>query len=417
MRGIWLYVAAALVLIGIGTREAAPIALGTMLLLTGGVSRLWSRASLVRLRYERRLPVRRAFVGEQFEVVFSLSNLKPLPVPWIEIVDSVPEDVPPQDIAPSAGGGPEALLLKRSTSLAWYERVTWRHQFRCKARGFFRFGPVAFRSGDIFGFFPVTSQSWETDQLAVLPRLLDLREIGLPSMRPFGEARMGSPIFEDQSRIVGVRDYRPGDPLKRIDWKATARRQSLQSRLYDPASTLTMLIAVSVTTLQHPWEGFEPLILERVATVAGSIARYAEEKRYAYGIAANCTFPNADRYIWIPPGRNTGQLVRVLESLAMISPFVLAPPEDVLQQTAARLPFGTTVVLVVGYLSDSLRSYLLRGRSSDSRWFVVWVGDEPAPMLGPKVQVYDAGPHLRSMEQTWTDDQPTAPAVDMLARH
>ena len=97
MRGIWIYVAALLVLIGIGSREPAPTAVGAVILLTGGVSRLWSRASLAHVDYVRTVPTRRAFVGESVEVAFSLTNRKALPLPWVEIRDSVPERAPPED--------------------------------------------------------------------------------------------------------------------------------------------------------------------------------------------------------------------------------------------------------------------------------------------------------------------------------
>src|SRR6476646_7209580 len=258
MRGIWLYVAGLLVLIGLVAREPAPTAVGALILLTGGISRLWSRAALKRIDYQRYLPMRRAFVGESIEVSFTLANRKPLPVPWLELRDQVPAKAPPEDEQGKPGALPETLVLNRSTSLAWYERVRWRHRFHCKARGYFQFGPALLRSGDIFGFFPVSAEDKNVDHLTVLPRVLSLREIGLPFRRPFGEATTGTPIFEDQSRVVGLRDYRPGDPLKRIDWKATAKSQRLQSRLYDPAATLTMLIAVNVSTLEHPWEGYNP---------------------------------------------------------------------------------------------------------------------------------------------------------------
>lgn len=408
MRSIWFYIAAVLILVGVAGRDARTVAFGAVVLLAGAASRLWSRYALARVRYSRELPARRAFAGETIEIRFTLSNLKPLPVPWIEVRDSVPDAMPVEDAPTRPGAGPEAALLTRSTALAWYERVRWRHRFHCRQRGFFQFGPVNFRSGDIFGFFPSSEELWTIDRFAVLPRLLTLREIGLPSRRPFGEARSGSPIFEDPSLIVGVRDYRPGDPWKRIDWKATARRQALQSRVYDPASTLTMLVALGVSTLEHPWEGYDPLLLERAVTVAGSIARYAEEKRYACGLAANCTFPNADRTIWIPPSRATGQLLRILEALAMVSPFVLAPLEEVLQRQSARLPFGSTVVIVTGYLTESLRGYLARACDGGAGWFLVWVGEQAAPDLGPRLQVYDAGAHLREVEQRWRAEQAEA---------
>jgi uncharacterized protein (DUF58 family) len=401
MRGIWIYIAALLVIIGIAVREPAPAAVGALILLTGGVSRLWSRAALARIEYRRLVPVRRAFVGEAIEVAFALTNRKPLPVPWLEVRDQVPEKAPPEDEPGRPGGGPETVILSRSTSLAWYERVRWRHSFRCKARGYFQFGPALLRSGDIFGFFPVAAENPTVNHLTVLPRVLPLREIGLPFRRPFGESTSGLPIFEDQSRVVGLRDYRPGDPLKRIDWKATARSQRLQSRLYDPAATLTMLIAVNVSTLEHPWEGYNPLLLERTITVAGSIASYAEEKRYAAGLLANCTFPNADRHIWLPPGRDPSQLTRILESLSMISPFVLAPIEDVLQRRAERLPVGTTVVIVAGFLTEGLRGYLSSGRAGRGRWYLVWTGEQEPPDFGNRIQVYDASPRLRESERIW----------------
>jgi len=412
MRSFWFYIAAILVLIGIGAREPVPVAFGSMVLLTGATSRLWSRLALTRLRYRREMPDRRAFVGESIDVGFALSNLKMLPVPWIEIRDSIADSLRPLDVSGRPGGAPETLLVTRSTALAWYERVRWRHQFQCVRRGFFQLGPVTFQSGDIFGFFPRTDVSWVTDHIAVLPRRLSLTDIGLPSLRPFGESRSGSPIFEDQSRIIGIRDYRAGDPLKRIDWKATARHQALQSRMYDPAATLTMLIALAVSTLEHGWEGYEPLLLERAVSVAATIATYADDKRYSCGLAANCTFPNADRNIWIPPGRAAGQLAKMLEALAMVSPYVLGPLEEVIERAWSRLPFGATLVIVAGYLTEGLQDYLTRGRGRERRAFLVWVGDEEPPNTGPRTDVYNAGPHLREIERSWQAAHPGATPLD-----
>jgi uncharacterized protein (DUF58 family) len=404
VREVWIYAAALLVLVGVIAREPAPTAVGALVLLTAFVSRLWSRASLARVRYARSLPMRRAFVGESLEVTYSLTNRKALPVPWIEVRDTVPEKAPPEDEPGRPGGGPGTLLMNRSTSLAWYERVRWRHRFRCKARGYFQFGPAVLRASDIFGFFPATAEDNSIEHLTVLPKVLPLRDIGLPPQRPFGESSGGSAMFEDLSRVIGLRDYRSGDPLKRIDWKATARTQKLQSRLYDPAATLTMVIALNVSTLEHPWEGYDPVILERGVTVAASIASFAAEHRYAAGLAVNCTYPNADRHIWLAPSRNPDYHIRLLEALAMVSPFVVEPLEVILHRRAERLPFGSTVVLVAGYLPEGLHAYLTSSRRAGRRWFLVWVGDEKPPELGRHVDVYDASQRLREAERAWQEE-------------
>lgn len=404
MRDSWVAVGIVLLLAGIILQAGAPIGVGVLILLTGGVAHLWSRLALEQVSYRRQIVNRRAFVGESIEVAFTLINRKVLPVPWIEVRDTVPERLPPEGVHVAPAPTAEMLFFSRSTSLASYERVTWRHQFHCTARGFYQIGPSALRSGDVFGLFPRSEDNEQIDHLTVLPRLLDLRDIGLPVERPFGEARGGSRIFEDQSRIVGVRDYRSGDPLKRIDWKATARRQHLQSRLYDPSSTINLLVALNAGTLEHPWEGYDPLLLERAISVAGSVAQFADEKRYAVGLAANCTFPNADRHIWVPPGRDPDQLTRILESLAMVTPFVLAPIEEIMQGSRRRLPLGASIVIVAGHLSEGMQAYLSRRSQGLKNLSVIWVGDQPAPALANKVEVYDAGPHLREFERRWQSE-------------
>jgi uncharacterized protein (DUF58 family) len=42
-------------------------------------------------------------------------------------------------------------------------------------------------------------------------------------------------LFEDPTRIAGVRAYEKGDPLNRIHWRATARTGQLQSKVYEPS--------------------------------------------------------------------------------------------------------------------------------------------------------------------------------------
>jgi uncharacterized protein (DUF58 family) len=414
VRQLWVMVAVLLLLVGIGLREPPVAAVGALVLLAGGLARAWSRLALERVSYARGLSVHRAFVGEEIEVQFSIANRKALPLPWIEIRESVPEAMPARDVHAAPSGAPGALYVTRSTSLAWYERVSWRHRFLCARRGYFSFGPVRLRSGDIFGLFPSDREIHSRDRITVLPRLVELPALGLPSERPFGETRSGLRMFEDPSRIAGVRDYRPGDPLKRIDWKATARRQALQSRIYDPSSSLHLLVALNVSTLEYVWEGYDPVRLERAITVAGSVARWAEEERYAVGLVANSTYPGADRPISIAAGRDPDQLTHILEALAMVSPFVLAPLEDVLEEAARALPFGATIVVIAGYTNDALAARLVRLRRRGHPVTLVWVDDEPPPRGLSGVVVYDVSASLRGFEREWLAQG--APAVSEAER-
>jgi uncharacterized protein (DUF58 family) len=230
--------------------------------------------------------------------------------------------------------------------------------------------------------------------------MVDIGDVPFPVRRPFGEVRGGNRIFEDQSRLAGVRDYRPGDPLKRIDWKATARRGALQSRLYEPSATVTLVVALNVDTFAHPWEGHDPMLLERAVATAANIATRAAEARFAIGFIANCSYPNADRPISVPAGRDPGQLTKVLESMAMVTPFTILAPEDMLDQARRRFPMGASVALVAGYAGDHLAQQLVRFKNQGIPVAVYWVGDEPPVAALRGVPFYDVSQALRQFERS-----------------
>ena len=402
-RQAWVTIALLVTLVGIGLREPSVAAVGILVLLTGGLARAWNRLALERVHYRRVLMSRRAFVGETVEVRFSVTNRKVLPLPWLEILDNLPEALPTDDARVSPSGFTGLVSVRRSVSLAWYQRVAWRMQFRCTARGHYRFGPATLHAGDPFGFFESRREVGHLDWITVLPRLYDLSALGLPTRRPFGEQRGGSPIFEDPGRMVGVRDYRAGDPLKRIEWKATARRGALQSRVFEPSSALHLLVALNVSTLEYVWEGYDPLKLERAISLAGSVARWGYDHKFAVGLIANASYPGADRAMQIPAGRDPEQLTRILEALAMVSPLTIAPLEDVLEDAARRLPLGATVVFVASYCHDRLAATLHRLFAKGYPLAILWAADDPPPSSLAGLNVYDMAPRLGELERARGD--------------
>jgi uncharacterized protein (DUF58 family) len=196
---------------------------------------------------------------------------------------------------------------------------------------------------------------------------VELENLGLPSKQPFGEVRSRERIFEDVSRNVGIRDWQQGDERRRIHWKATARRQSLQVRVYEPTSTLNVAIFLNVATLAETWEGSDPQLLESAITTAASLANFALENRYPAGLYVNTSLPNSDQPIRIAPGRSPGQLTTILEALAKVTPFPIVPLEDLLNAECNRLPWGVTLVVVSAIVPDPLLATLVRLRDAGHR--------------------------------------------------
>lgn len=387
-----------MVLIGFLFDNGPLMALGAFMVLAGFVATKWAEHALDKVRYERIIPENRAFAGERFHMTLRLINDKLLPLPWIELRDLVPQDLPIEEERLSPSTSPGQMYLTRSTHLAWYERVSWPVDLDAPARGFYRFGPSRLTSGDVFGFFTSEREDFNYTNVIVYPTTYTMPELGLPADRPFGDRKGPDPLFEDPGRFAGLRDYRPGDSMRRIDWKATARRMDLQSRVYEPSSTLHMLVAVNVHTLAHSWEGYVPETLERVLCVAGSVARFGFEAGYAVGLIANGAYPTSDRPMRIPVGRRPDQLVKILEALAVIGPLTLTPVHAVINREAQSFPFGATLVCVTSRMDGDLEASLERIARAGHHVTVLSLADEPFTSVPKGIQVYEVLDVIKSLE-------------------
>ncbi len=395
---VWLTASAILAAVGLLADSTVLLALGVLLFGTGGASRLWARISLEDVEYRRELAESRAFVGETVRLRLHLSNAKFLPVPWVEVREQLPRNLPISGGRPRPSGIPRVAYLFRNTSLGRHERLEWPLELHPQERGYYRIGPTRLRSGDLFGFFEREEYVPQQDHIVVYPQTYPLPDFGFSSARPFGERRGGVRIFEDPSRVIGVRDYMAGDPLKRVDWNATARVGRLQSKLYEPSRTQATVIALNITTMERTWQGFDPVLLERGVSVAASLAQQVFDSGSALGLIANGSFPDADRPIRIGAGQRPDQLMRVLEALAVISSFTTSALSIELESRTHALPVGATVVVVAAIMPADLVATLQRLRAQGHTVHVIKTSAlEWEQPLG-SIPLHDVEPLARTFE-------------------
>jgi uncharacterized protein (DUF58 family) len=383
LRHAWLPLSLALIAGGLAGDAAPVLALGVFVLLAGWLARVWAARSLDRVEFERLLPEGRAFPGERLRLTYRLTNRKPIPLPRLEVRDYLPEPLSPRHLHLPRSGTPRTSLYSRTTHLRWYERAAWSLELPCPERGYYRLGPARLRSGDGFGLFSSEREETETTGVVVYPRTLSMPDLGLPAARPLGERKGRQRIFEDPLRSAGVRDYQPTDPIRRIDWKATARRGQLQSRVYEPSTTQHLIVTLNIDTLEHPWQGYIPELLEASVVVAASVARWAYESRYAVGLLANGSLPGSDRPISIAPGRAPDQLARILEALGGIGPMTLSSLAALLERESHTLPLGVTLAVVTALMPERLAAALRRLHDSGHQVAVLaTVDDDWSELLG-----------------------------------
>ncbi|MFQ5382564.1 MAG: DUF58 domain-containing protein [Dehalococcoidia bacterium] len=370
-RDVGLLVGGLLVFLGLAASAPIVVAVGVGIVAIGGVARFWSNHLFDRLTFSWRLSEHRVFLGEESALVANLENRKPLPLPWFDWRLGLSDGLEAEGEVLASGAVPGMGWILRRGALGWYESQTWRFALRPGERGFHQIGPGTLRSADLFGLFPQTGTFESLDHLIAYPAAPPLESLAVPADRPLGGFKGRNKLFEDPIRIAGLRGYRPGDPLKRIDWKATARLGELVSRVYEASADPQLYIVLNIDTLEHSWEGYLKDDLEHSISVAASVAVWAGEQRYSVGLLANGSFPRSDRPIRLAPSRARDQVSRVLEALAVIQPLTMGDLAGTVRRESSRVPAGSSIVVVASLVPETLAAAILRLRAEQHQVIVL----------------------------------------------
>ena len=398
LNDFWLFASAALLFIGLVASQGLLLVVGSLVIIVWFLAKFWDRFAFRKVSHFRSLSQGRAFVGDSLEYTVTLSNDKIVPLIWVDIQDNFPPalDLPGATVR---GTGMEVAREHRiTTSLLPYQRVTWKYNLRCRARGYHRIGPARLRSGDIFGFTAAETRYTGVDHILVYPRIIELPELILPSEHPLGEARGRRPIYHDPSRFFGLRDYQPRDPMKHIDWKATARRSLLQTRIFEPVVSLNVLIALNATTGEFAWQGSNRRLFERAVTIAASVASHCAGAGYSFGLISNGVAVYSGKWLSVPFGSSKSQLGLVLESLALAGPYSVIALNDVLRNERNSLPPGATIALVTSVVTRALAEEVAEMQHRGYQVIVLYAGDGGPEMRLSEVTVYSLGRALEALE-------------------
>ena len=172
---------------------------------------------LTRVEVARRLPGRFA-VGEASDVRLDIRNPGRFPA-VVDVFDGIP-----------AGGQAETMPWAGTIPAGGKARVT--HPVRLIQRGVATFGRVHVRRTSLMGLWLMRHSAGVAEEAKVYPDYEPVLKFALLAMQARQE-QMGivRKSFAGSSRdFHQLREYREGDPMSQIDWKATSRRVTLISR-------------------------------------------------------------------------------------------------------------------------------------------------------------------------------------------
>lgn len=319
-----------------------------------------------------RTPERRVIGwGGRLEITMSLTNAKLLPLVWLRVRDRWPLGLRPQGFTLERSGWQDSQRLSQTLSLRWYERVRRRYQVRCMQRGLHRFGPAELEAGDPFGIAGVVREVAAREEIVVLPKVLAVPALELLTGRPLLEAPASRSLARDPTELRGTRPYRPGDGLRSVNWRATARTGTLYTNEFEPTALAATRLLLDVRVFEHAWQGVDPERFELLCVVTASLAAAIAGAGHPVGLATNAILSGDWRSVDIEP--REGALDEVLETLARV---VVIPPDDFSALLAAELADESgrgDVVIVTAALRPRSRRLVAQLRA-ERPTTVVYVG-------------------------------------------
>ena len=380
--------------------------LDVLVLIALGTSWLWGRYCLAGVSYARCFQNERLFFGEETDLWIEVVNAKPLPLTWLKAEDEFPKELKVQRVE----WGYSSNLLRQTMvnlySLRWYERVRRRYRVVGNRRGVYDIGPVSISSGDLFGFRRRQADLDQRQTLLVYPKIVPLERLDLRAARPLGEFSAERRIVEDPLRLAATRDYQPGDSIRHIHWKATARRSLLQTKVFDPSASQHLVICLNTQTLERLYEGIVVDFFETAIVVAASVAHAGLDARRSVGLSANSAIRNAEQWLHLPASRHDMQQTRILEALAQLNAQPLLSFENLLRLETPQLPYGATLLAVSPIVTEPILTALLDLRLTGHPVALIVVGrqpDRPVPPELPMQCVLENWTELKSLDLAFSD--------------
>lgn len=333
----------------------------------------WSKKSFSKVRFTRHYE-NRVFLNEVIPVTIEISNPTWMPLLWLKLQESIPADLSLD------------RNIQRVVGLSPYASTRIQYRLMAHRRGYYRIGPLSASSGDLLGLFKDQQRSDEGGYLTVYPQIVPLRQVKLPSYSPLGALRHTQPVYEDPTRIKSKRDYRVGDSLRRVDWKASAIVGRLQVKQFEPSIALETSIFLNLYAPEYPQR--QRLDASELGiVVAASLANWISAQKEAVGLIANGIDPLSEVRVEepaveavdkvfraIPPARGGRQLMRILDVLARVQLGEALPAAERLRQEYVRLSWGTTLILICGHMDEVLFDQLFQLRRGGLNVVLVLVG-------------------------------------------
>jgi len=288
----------------------------------------------------RRIHPIRSMGDEDVNVTLTVANRTPHTIESLQLEDNVPDEL-------KIKSGTNRLML----SLRPGEVAGFSYTLSSPKRGTHELGPTQVAFTDNLKLRSVIARLSNVNQFLVLPKIEKLGTIDLkgrrvgpwPGLVPSRRMGIGTEFFE-------ISPYVPGDDLRRVNWKASARAGELVTNEFEGEQVVDILVVLDCSE-DIMSDLFDYDALEFQVEFAASLC----SQLIMQGNRVGLSIYGAVR-TWVDLAFGKRQLLKLLDSLAVVKPGAATLPIKYVVESviASILPARSVVLLVSPMIDDAV---------------------------------------------------------------
>jgi uncharacterized protein (DUF58 family) len=264
----------------------------------------WSENLVVKLWFE----TDKVYAGDDTKLFEVIENRKRMPIPVLEVGFHTKKEL---DFVDTENTNVSDFIYKRDVfSVLGKQKITREIPVKCRKRGKYQVSDADITSYNLL-YGRHYSQSLETSaEIYVYPKNTDVSDVMTICERMLGNLQCAKRLYEDPFSFRTIRNYTTDDPMKTVNWKASAKTGLLMVNTFDSAMSQKAMIFLDIE--DSGIMKFEDLVEESIsiaATVIRKLSRQSTEVGFIYN-------GENDIKTMLLPTNKKGELAKVEKSLA-----------------------------------------------------------------------------------------------------
>lgn len=344
-----------LFLMAMVTKEPLLFALsgGTLSLLL--VSLWWCKQALKGIKVDVNFTKQRLFPGDCSTVKITIASKKSFLSSAIKLTLNTSRDIEIEGFSLVENRTSDSFWTK-NLSVKAGKTIQYEYKINSDKRGVFYIYDLFIEIKDPTGLGKIIATKRVKSEMIVYPSMINSMPPNINLRGLEGNHQVRRLIHDDSSFFIGSRGYKAGDPLNRVDWKATARVGKLHTKQFAYTSQKQLILIGNLRT-QEKWAlGHDKEIIERIISVTAGLMKWCSSQGYSYEWMFNIRNPFTKQLYIHKSESDRKSFVHNLEQLARLKSYTMVDFQDVFAYLRDHAYENLVFIVITNFVSQDMKS-------------------------------------------------------------